>query len=96
MAENRSSNTDKIRVYILTRLQLGLGACNIHNEICGVYGCNEVLYGQCARCIYNFKGRLLLIKNAPKSGRTKSAITPKNIHKGNDLIARYTKGDTCT
>ena len=83
-------------------MSISLPGCNSDQGLatfimkCCVYGCNEVEYGTSARWIRKFKGRILLIEDAPKSGRKKSAITPKNIHKGNDLIARYTVGDTCT
>ena len=96
MAGNRTSNTAKIRGYILTRMKLGLGARDIYNEICGAYGYDEVSYGTVARWIRKFKGGLELIEDAPKSGRKTSAITPKNIKKVKDLIAldaRYTVRD---
>ena len=42
MAGNRTSNTAKIRGYILTRMKLGLGEHDIYNEICGAHGYDEV------------------------------------------------------
>lgn len=96
MAGKRTSNTAKIRAYILTRMKLGLCARDIYIEICGAYGCNEVSYRTVARWISKFKCGMESVKDAPKSGRKKTAITPKNIQKVKDLIARdarYTVGN---
>ena len=96
MTGKRTSNSAKIRGYILTRMKLGLGAHDIYNEICAAYGCNEVSYVTVWRWFRRFKGGLELVKDAPRSGRKKSVITPKNIQKVKDLIAqdaRYTVGD---
>ena len=96
MAGNRTSNTAKIHAYILTRMKLGLCARDICNEICGAYGYNEVSYRTVARWISKFKCRMEPIKDAPKSERKKTAITPKNIQKVKYLTARdarYTLGN---
>ena len=48
------------------------------------------------RWFRRFKGGLELVKDAPRSGRKKSVITPKNIQKVKDLIAQdalYTVGN---
>ena len=81
MAGNRTSNTAKIRGYILTRMKLELEARDIYNELCGAYGYDEVSYGTVARWIRKFKGGLELIEDALKSGSKRSAITSKKHKK---------------
>ena len=83
MDGNTTSNTTKIRGYILTRMKLGLGARNIYNEVCGAYGCNEVSYRSVVRWICQLQSGLELIKDSPRSGRKISNYSEKTPQKPN-------------
>lgn len=96
MVGKRSSNSAKIRSYIHTRYKLGITAKEIYNEICDAYGTSEVSYTTVTRWLRRFKKGVDSVEDAPRPGRKHSAITPKNIQKVRDLIAkdaRYTVTD---
>ena len=55
MVGERSPFTDKIRPYIKHRCILGIQAKNIFNEICCVYGNNELSFSSVTRWCKKFK-----------------------------------------
>lgn len=93
MVGKRSVHSIEIRSYIKTRHELGIEPKLIYNEICRVYGENEVSYQLVKRWISKFQSGVYAVKDAPRSGRRVSVMTPKIIKKVSEIVsseARYT------
>lgn len=96
MVGRRAEKSVQIRSYIKIRHELGLKARAIHNEICRVYGANEVSYRTVDRWISKFKSGQQHIEDSARPGRKCSVVTPKIIEKIKELLvqdARYTTRD---
>ena len=93
MVGKRSLKSDEIRTYIKARNELKIEPKSIFNEICQVYGDNEVSYRLVRNWIAKFNSGLDSIQDASRSGRRRTAVTPKNISKISNILksdARYT------
>ncbi|XP_045167528.2 protein GVQW3-like [Mercenaria mercenaria] len=79
--------TYQIRSYIKNRFILGIQAKDIFNEICRVYGNNELSFSSVTRWCKKFKSGVDSVKDAPRASRPKTATSPKIVEKVKDLIA---------
>ncbi len=86
MVGKRSKNAAEIRAYIKYRCQLGVTARKIFNELGTVYGQNELSYATVTRWVKKFKVSCGSIKDAPKSGRPRSATSNKMVKKVCDVL----------
>ena len=76
----RSINqTDKIRAYIKARSKLGCSLKQLMTELSTAYGPSCVSYDTVRRWKKKFESGVEFIKNAPKSGRPKSASCKKKL-----------------
>jgi histone-lysine N-methyltransferase SETMAR len=88
MLGKRSSFTDQIRsYYIKNRCTLGVQAKYIFNEICRVYGDNELSFVSVIRWCKKLKSGLDSVKDAPHAHRPKIAFSLKLVGEFKDLIA---------
>ena len=65
----------------------------IYNEICKIYGDNEVSYRLVRNGIRKFNSGIDSVQDASRSRRPRTAVTPKNMSKVNKILnsdARYT------
>ena len=64
-----------------------------YNEICKIYGDNEVSYRLVRNWIQKFYSGINSVQDYTRSGRPRTAVTPKNMSKVNKILdsdARYT------
>ena len=87
MVGKRSPFTDQIRSYIKNRCILCIQAKDIFNEICRVYGNNELSFSSVTRWCKKFKSGVDSVKDAPHARRPKTEASPKIVEKVKDLIA---------
>ena len=83
----------EIRTYIKGRNALKIEQKTIYNEICKIYGDNEVSYRLVRNWIRKFNSGIDSVQDASRSGRPRTAVTPKNMSKVNKILdfgARYT------
>jgi transposase len=93
MVGKRSLKSDETRTYIKARNELKIDPNSIFNEICQVYGDNEVSYRLVRNWIAKFNSGLDSIQDVSRSGRRPTAVTPNNISKISNILksdARYT------
>ena len=83
----RSLFTDQIRSYIKNRCILGIQAKGILNEICRVYGNNELSFSSVTRWCKKFKSGVDSVKDAPHARRPKTATSQKIVEKVKKLVA---------
>ena len=76
----------KIRSYIKNRCILGIQAKDIFNEICRVYGNNE-LFSSVTRCCKKFKCGVDSVEDAPHARRPKTATSQKIVEKVTNSVA---------
>ena len=87
---------DEIRAYIKARSKLGCSSKKQMTEISTAFGPSCVSYDTVRRWKKKFESGVESIKNAPKSGRSKSASRKKIISKIKEIIegdARFTVRD---
>ena len=77
----------KIRSYIKNRCILGIQAKDIFNEICRVYGNNELSFSSVTRWCKKFKIGVNLVEDAPHARRPKTATSQKIVEKVTNLVA---------
>ena len=87
MVGKRSPFTDQIRSYIKNRCILGIQAKDIFNEICRVYGNNELSFSSVTRWCKKFKSGVDSEEDAPHARRPKTAISKKIVEKVMNLVA---------
>ena len=87
MVGKRSPFTDQIWSYIKNRCILGIQAKDIFNEICRVYGNNELSFSSVTRWCKKFKSGVDSVKDAPHAHCPKTATSPKMVEKVKNLIA---------
>ena len=68
-------------MYIKNRSKLGIASKDIFQELCNVYGQNEVSYSTVTRWVKKFKMGLEGVKDATKPGRSHNAATNNVIQK---------------
>ena len=91
MVRKRIENVAEFRSYIKARCNLELSVKSIHDEICAVYGNNIIFHS--FRWVTKFSTGQTSVKDAPYSGRPRSAVTKSNIYKIksiNEKDARFT------
>ena len=84
---------DEIRAYIKARSKLGCSLKKLMTEISTVFGPSCVSYDTVRRWKKKFESGVESIKNAPKSGRPKSASRKEIVSKIKEIIegdARFT------
>ena len=84
---------DEIRAYIQARSKLGCSLKQLMTEISTAYGPSCVSYDTVRRWKKKFESCVVSIKNAPKSGRPKSASRIEIVSKIKEIIegdARFT------
>jgi histone-lysine N-methyltransferase SETMAR len=87
---------DEIRAYIKARSKLGCSLKQLMTELSTDYGPSCVSYDTVRRWKKTFESGVECIKNAPKSGRPKSASRNEIVSKKRDIIkadARFTVRD---
>ena len=87
---------DEIRAYIKTRSKLGCSLKKLMTEISTAFGPSCVSYDTVRRWKKKFESGVESIKNAPKSGRPKSASRKEIVSKIKEIIegdARFTVRD---
>ena len=87
---------DEIRAYIKARSKLGCSLKKLMTEISTAFGPSCVSYDTVRRWIKKFESGVVSIKNAPKSGRPKSASRKEIVSKIKEIIegdARFTVRD---
>ena len=87
---------DEIRAYIQARSKLGCSLKQLMTEISTAYGPSCVSYDTVRRWKKKFESGVESIKNAPKSGRPKSASREEIVSKIKEIIegdARFTVRD---
>ena len=87
---------DEIRAYIKARSKLGCSLKQLMTELSIAYGPSCVSYETARRSKKKFESGVEYIKNAPKSGRPKSASRKEIISKIKEIIegdARFTVRD---
>ena len=87
---------DEIRAYIQARSKLGCSLKQLTTEISTAYGPSSVSYDTVRRWKKKFKSGVESFKNAPKSGRPKSASRKEIVSKIKEIIegdARFTVRD---
>ena len=97
MVGKRSLKSAEIRTYIKDRNALKTEPKTIYNEICKIYGDNEVPYRPVRNWIREFNSGIDSVQDASRSGRPRTAVTPKNMSKDNKILnsdARYTPYET--
>ena len=77
MVGKKSPFTDQIRSYIKNRCILGIQAKDIFNEICRVYGNNELSFSSVTRWCKKFKSGVDSVEDAPHACRPKTATSQK-------------------
>ena len=93
MVRKRIENVAEIRAYIKGRCKLGLSVKTIHDEISDIYGNNQMSFSTVYRWFTKFKSVQESIKDAPYTGRPRSAVTKYNVAKIKSIIekdAHYT------
>ena len=93
MVGKRSLKSAEIRTYIKACNALKIESKTVHNEICKIFGDNEVSYRLVRNWIRKFDSGINSVQDASRSGRPRSAVTPKNMSKVNKILdsdARYT------
>ena len=88
---------DEIPAYIQTRSKLGCSLRQLMTEISTAYGPSCVSYDTVWQWKKKFESGVESIKNAPKSGRSKSASRKEIVSKIKEIIegdARFTVRDT--
>ena len=88
MVRKRIENVAEIRGYIKTCCKLGLSVKSIHDEICVVYGDKQMSFCTVYRLFTKFSSSQELVKDAPYSGRPRSAVTKSNISKIKSVIEK--------
>ena len=84
---------DEIRAYIKARSKLGCSLKTVMTEISTAFGPSCVSYDTVRRWKKKFESGVESIKNAPKSGRPKSASRKEIVSKTKEIIegdARFT------
>ena len=87
---------DEIRAYIKARSKLGCSLKKLMTEISTAFGPSCVSYDTVRRWKKKFESGVESIKNAPKSGRPKSASRKEIVSKIKEIIegdARFTVRD---
>ena len=87
MVGKRSSFTDQIWSNIKNRCSLGIQAKDIFNEICRVYGNNELSFSSVTRWCKKFKSGVDSEEDAPNAHRLKTATSQKMVEKVTNLVA---------
>jgi hypothetical protein len=87
MVEKRSPFIDQIRSYIKNCCILTIQAKDILNEICCVYGNNELSFLSITWWCKKFKSVVDSVKDAAHSHCPNTATSPKKVEKVKDLIA---------
>jgi histone-lysine N-methyltransferase SETMAR len=96
MVRRSVDKKDEIRAYIKTRSKLGCSLKQLMTELSSAYGPSCMSYDTVRRCEKKFKSGVECIKNAPKSGRPKSASRKEIVSKIKEIIkvdARFTVRD---
>ena len=75
------------RSYIKNRCILGIQAKDIFNEICRVYGNNELSFSSVTRWCTKFKSGVDSVEDAPYARRPKTATSQKIVEKVTNLVA---------
>lgn len=88
MVRKRIENVSEIRGYIKARCKLGLTVKEIHSEIGSIYGDNKMSFATVYRWFKKFSSGQESVKDAPYSGRPKSAVTQCNVNKIKSIIAK--------
>ena len=81
MVGKRSPFTDQNRSYIKNRCILGIQAKAIFNEICRVYGNNELVFSSVTRWCKKFKSGVDSVEDALYARRPKTATSQKIVEK---------------
>ena len=81
MVGKRSLKRAKIRTYIKGHNELKIEPNTIYNEICKIYGDSEVSYRLVKNWIRKFHNGIDSVQDASRSGRSRTAVTPKNMSK---------------
>ena len=79
MVGRRSEYAVEIRSYIKNRCILGIGCKDIFDEICSVYGHNEMSFSTVIRWFKKFKCGLVSTEDAPHGRRPKTATSAKMV-----------------
>ena len=93
MVGKRLLKSAEIWTDIKGRNALKIEPKTIYNEICKIYGDNEVSYRLVRNWIRKFNIGIDSVQDVSRSGRPRTAVTPKNMSKGNKILdsdARYT------
>ena len=93
MVGRNVENAKEIRAYIKTRALLSKASQDIYADICIVYSSNSMSFSTVCRWVRKFSAGVESVTSAPKSGRPKSASSPKIVEKNKLLVksdARYT------
>jgi transposase len=77
---------DEIRAYIKARLKLGCSLEQLMTELSTAYGPSCVSYDTVRRWKKKFESGVEYIKNAPKSGRPKSASRNEIVSKLKEML----------
>ena len=90
MVRKRIENVAEIRGYIKARCKLGLSVKSIHDEICVVYVDKQMSFSTVYRWFTKFSSGQESVKDAPYSGRPRSAVTKSNINKIKSIMTAGT------
>ena len=86
MVGKRSLKSEEIRVYIKNRSKLGITSKEIFEELCTVYGQNEVSYSTVTRWVKKFKTGIETVKDGARPGRSRDAATDNTIKKVLEVV----------
>ena len=87
MVGKRSPFSDQTRSHIKNRCILGIQAKDIFNEICRVYGNNELSFSSVTRWCKKFKSVVDSVEDAPHARRPKTATSQKIVKKVTNFVA---------
>ena len=77
----RPLKSAEIRTYIKGRNAPKIEPKTIHNEICKIYGDNYISYRLINNLIRKFSCGIDSVQDVSRSGRPRTAVTPKNMSK---------------
>ena len=87
MVGKRSPFSGEIRAYIKNRCILGIRPIDIFNELCRIYGKDELSYPSVFRWCKWFNTSLYALEDAPHARRPRSATGPKMVAKVKKMVA---------
>lgn len=87
MVGKRSPFSGDIRAYIKNRCILGIRPKDIFNELCRIYGKDELSYSSVFRWCKRFNTGLYALEDVPHARRPRSATGPKMVAKVKKMVA---------